>query len=131
MINLSEYSTKLEEVLSTPLDIDSPDNLYKQATVIESLSYYALKLQAEAEANGAKAERALREAGVSVSKFGGTAVEKKLLWEASCAGLFEVVDKYKTEAKYWYGVSKSIERKVILAQSILSNMTANIKAGVR
>ena len=130
-MNIDEYKSKLETVLTTALDVDNPDNLYKQATVIESLSYLATKLQAEAEVKGARAERALREAGTKIKDLEGTAVEKKLLWESICAPLFEEVDKYKAESKYWYGVGRSIERKVILAQSILSNITASIKAGVR
>lgn len=130
-MNIEDYKKRLEEVLTTPLATDSPEELYKQAAVIESLSYLAIKLQAEAEQKLSRAERTLREAGSTIIEFKGTASDRKQLWEASCASIFEEIDKYRYESRYWLNIGKAIEKKVSLTQSILSNISASIKAGIR
>ena len=130
-MDLEQYKNKLEEVLTTALDVDNPDNLYKQATVIESLSYLAIKLQAEAEQRATKAEARMRQSGKVITSYSGTATDRKMKWEADCAPLFEEAETARSEARYWLNIGKAIERKVILAQSVLSNITASVKAGIR
>lgn len=126
-----EFKKRLEEVLTTPLDVDSPDNLYKQATVIESLSYLVIKYQADAELKATQAESRMRQSGKFICEYKGTAADRKLKWEADCAPLFEEAEMARTEARFWLNIGKALERKVILAQSILSNITASVKAGIR
>lgn len=130
-MDIETYKNKLEEVLTTALDVDNPDNLYKQATIIESLSYLAIKMQAEAEQRAAKAESKVRQSGKAITTYSGTASDRKMKWEADCAPLFEESEIAKSEAHYWHNIGRAIERKVILAQSVLSNVTASIKAGIR
>jgi hypothetical protein len=130
-MNKESYKDRLEEVLTVPLDTESPDNLYKQATIIESLSYLAIKYQAEAEVRATTAESRMRQAGKAISEYNGTATDRKMKWEADCAPLFEEAENARTEARYWLNIGKAIERKVILAQSVLSNITASVKAGIR
>ena len=130
-MNLETYKQKLEEVLTAPLDTESPDNLFKQATVIESLNYLAIKYQAEAEQRATEAESRIRQSGKAICEYHGTAADRKIKWEADCAPLYREAQNAQTEAKYWLSIGRAIERKVILAQSILANITASMKAGIR
>ena len=126
-----EFKSRLETVLTTPLDVDNPDNLFKQATVIESLSYLAIKYQADAEIRATQAESRLRQSGKFICEYSGTATDRKTKWEADCSPLFEEAETARSEARFWLNIGKAIERKVILAQSVLSNITASVKAGIR
>lgn len=130
-MQLEEYKKKLEEALTAPLDVDSPDNLYKQVAVIESLSYLALKLQGEAERKATKAEARMRQSGKFIADYRGTAADRKIKWEADCAPLYEEAENARSDARYWASVNKAIQYKVSLCQSILSSITASIKAGIR
>lgn len=130
-MNIADYKEKLEQILTAPLDVDSPDNLYRQATAIESLSYWAIKLQADAEQRATEAESKMRQSGKAIIAYKGTAADRKIMWEADCAPLYKEAQNAESEAKYWYSIGRAIERKVILAQSVLSNITASVKAGIR
>lgn len=129
-MNNQEYRQKIEEVLQAPLTTDSPETLYKEAAVIESLAYLSVKLQAKAEVKLSEAEAKLREKGSMIVDYEGTASDRKLKWEAEHAELFKNIDNAKTEVLYWRNVGQAIEKKVSLAQSILSNITSSIKAGI-
>lgn len=130
-MNLEEYKKRLEEVLVAPLDADDPEHLYKQAAAIESLSYLAIKFQNEAERRASKAEAAMRQSGKFIADYHGTATDRKIKWEADCAPLYEEAENARSDARYWNSVGRAIERKTTLSQSILSNITASIKAGIR
>ena len=130
-MNLDEYKQKLEEVMVAPLDTEDPEHLYRQAAVIESLSYLAIKFQGEAERRASKAEAQMRQTGKYIANYDGTAADRKIKWEADCAPLYEEAENARSDARYWNNVGRAIERKTTLCQSILSNITASIKAGIR
>ena len=126
-----EIDARLETALSAELDVDSPDALYNQAALIESFSYIAVKRQAAAELKLAGLEKQLRDHGPDILLLKGTAGDRKMQWEAQNSDLMLAISKAESEVQFWKGIGRSIEKKVTLVQSVLSNMTSSIKAGIR
>ena len=61
---------------------------------------------------------------------GGTQMDKTVRIEAKLAPLLKQIDDATTAMKYWRGISKLIENKISLGQSILANITSQVKAGL-
>ena len=60
----------------------------------------------------------------------GTVLEKTTKVEAETSSLLTEVEKVESEIRYWRNIGKLIENKISLAQSILSNIGSQIKAGM-
>lgn len=128
---MSSVKELVEEVLSVELSSDDPHQLYEQAAKAEALCCNILDAQVQAETRLASAERVVREAGTAIKDMTGTAVEKKLKWEAAAAPLMEQVDLLQSEVKYYANLMKAVERRVSLVQSILSSIRQSMNAGIR
>lgn len=122
---------KISKLLLTPLDTDSPENLYKQAAEVESYIYLAITEQAAAETRLAGLESAIRLAGEHLKEFTGSQPEKKAQFEAKYSQLYEERDRCEAEYHFWLNICKAIERKINLAQTVLSSIKASINAGIR
>lgn len=120
----------ISDLFSDELSVDDPHELYEQAARAEAYIPLVLEAQAEAENELASAERTLREAGKAIKHIEGTAVEKKVLFEAMVAPLQERADILQSEVRYYLNVSRALERRVSLAQSIMSSLRSQIKAGI-
>lgn len=57
-------------------------------------------------------------------------MEKNIQLENSLKDLLEKVEQTELEMKYWKSIGKLIENKVSLAQSVLSNISSQVKAGM-
>ena len=66
----------------------------------------------------------------NLSSLTGTAMEKTIQLEAKLAPLLKEIESTEALMKYWRGVSKLIENKISLAQSVLANITSQVKAGL-
>lgn len=128
---MSNVKEMVEEVLAVELNSDNPHELYEQSARAEALTCNILDAQVEAESRLAHAQRVVREAGTAVIKLKGTAIEKKLQWEALAAPLIENVDLVESEVKYYANLLKAVERRVSLIQSILSSIRQSMNAGIR
>lgn len=130
-MDLTEYKKRIQEVLQVPLTTDSPETLFKEVATIESLSYLAVKLAAGMEMEIAKLNDTLRrEKAENIGKATGTQLEKGIQLEAASATTLNRIEKCEAEMKYWRAIGKLIENKVSLAQSILANITSQVKAGL-
>lgn len=130
-MDLSEYKKKIQEVLQVPLTTDSPETLFKEIATIESLSYLAVRLAANTEVEIAKLNDSLRkERAENIGKATGTQLEKNIQLEAASASTLNSIERCEAEMKYWRAIGKLIENKVSLAQSILANITSQVKAGL-
>lgn len=65
-----------------------------------------------------------------LSELKGTAMEKTIQLEAKLAPLLKDIEKTEAQMKYWRAISKAIENKISLAQSILANITSQVRAGL-
>jgi DNA repair exonuclease SbcCD ATPase subunit len=65
-----------------------------------------------------------------LSELNGTAMEKTIQLEAKLAPLLKDIEKTEAQMKYWRAISKAIENKISLAQSILANITSQVRAGL-
>lgn len=130
-MNLEDYKKKVSDTLQVPLTVDSPETLFKEAACIESLSYLAVKLSAIAEKNLTTLNNKLREEKAKLlPELKGTQMEKNIQLENSLKDLLEKVEQTELEMKYWKSIGKLIENKVSLAQSVLSNISSQVKAGM-
>lgn len=57
-------------------------------------------------------------------------MEKSVSLESLSSDEQQLVDKWKAEVAYWKQVGRLIENKISLGQSILGNITSQIKAGM-
>ena len=125
------YSTKVQEILSQPLDPDNPKELFNQIALIESMAFLAVKYSTECEQEIIHHESALRcKKGQLLPSLKGTQLEKQTELDCSCNDILVKLATKETEMKYWKNIGKLIENKVSLAQSILSNIGSQIKAGI-
>ena len=127
-----EYRAKCEEVLGKELPVESPDELMKAVVEVEALGYLATKFQATSE-------RKLREAEVMMMNErakayneveGRTSEERKAKVDALTAELAGQIAMLESLVKYYRNISILIDRRAGLSQSILSNFSAQIKAGI-
>ena len=65
-----------------------------------------------------------------LSDLTGTQMEKTVQLEAKLAPLLKEIESTEALMKYWRATSKLIENKISLAQSILANITSQVKAGL-
>lgn len=65
-----------------------------------------------------------------LSDLTGTQMEKTIQLEAKLAPLLKEIESTEALMKYWRATSKLIENKISLAQSILANITSQVKAGL-
>lgn len=63
-------------------------------------------------------------------ELSGTAMEKTIQLEAKLSSLLKEIESTEATMKYWRATSKLIENKISLAQSILANITSQVKAGL-
>lgn len=130
-MELEEYKKKIQEVLSTPLSTDSPENLYKESALIESMAYIAVRQAALMETKIANLNEILRdEKAKALPTLSGNQLEKTIKIEALVSSTLKAIDEAETTMKYWKSVGKLIENKVSLSQSILANITSQIKANL-
>lgn len=130
-MNLEEFKKKVQQTLQQPLRVDSPNDLCADIAVIESLAYLSVKLQANAEARLSKANEELRLKKLEYTKEAtGTVYEKTLQVEANCNSVLKEIDDANVELHYWKSISKLIEQKTSLAQSVLTSIGNQIKAGI-
>jgi hypothetical protein len=127
-----EYRAKCEEVLGKELPVESPDELMKAVVEVEALGYLATKFQATSE-------RKLREAEVMMMNErakayneveGKTAPERQAKVDAMTSELAGQIAMLESLVKYYRNISILIDRRAGLSQSILSNFSAQIKAGI-
>ena len=127
-----EYREKCEEVLGKELPVESPDELMKAVVEVEALGYLATKFQATSE-------RKLREAEVMMMNArakayneveGKTAPERQAKVDAMTSELAGQIAALESLVKYYRNISILIDRRAGLSQSILSNFSAQIKAGI-
>lgn len=57
-------------------------------------------------------------------------MEKAIQLDAKVATLLKEIEETEATMKYWRATSKLIENKISLAQSILANITSQVKAGL-
>ena len=130
-MDLTEYKKKIQEVLQKPLTTDAPEELFKEVAVIESLSYLAVKLAANMEMEITRLNDTLmKEKEAKLGSVTGTQMEKSIKLDAMLAETITSIDKCEVEMKYWRAIGKLIENKISLAQSVLANITSQVKAGM-
>lgn len=130
-MNLEEYKSKVAEILQAPLTTDSPESVYKESAIIESLAYLAVRQAAELETKLSELNKQLRdEKEANLEMLTGTQMEKQIKLEGMLSPLLTDIEKTEAAMRYWRGVSKLIENKISLAQSILANITSQVKAGL-
>lgn len=128
---MEDYKRKVQEVLQAPLTTDSPESVYKESAIIESLAYLAVRQAAELETKLSELNKQLRDEKESNLKMlTGTQMEKQIQLEGMLSPLLADIEKTEAAMRYWRGVSKLIENKISLAQSILANITSQVKAGL-
>lgn len=127
----NEAIQAVEGILKEELDTNSPETLYKQLAVVESLAYLACKKQAQHEMKLALAEERLAVAKAeTIPSLTGTAIEKTTKMEADTAKEATEVAHEKARMAYWKQVGRIIENKISLGQSVLANITSQVKAGM-
>lgn len=130
-MDMGEYKRKIEEVLQAPLTTDSPDTLFKEVAVIESLAYLAVKWSGNMESQKSRQLEDIRKKKQEVIVgLKGTQLEKATALEAALATDLRIMDATEHEIRYWKSIGKLIENKVSLAQSILANITSQIKSNM-
>ena len=130
-MNLEEYKQKIQEILSSPLSTDSPETLYKESAMIESMAYMAVRQTAIFETKIAALNETLRvEKDKILPTLSGNQLEKTIKIEAATSSLIKEIDEAEATMKYWKSVGKLIENKISLSQSILANITSQIKANL-
>jgi DNA repair exonuclease SbcCD ATPase subunit len=128
---MEEYKKKVAEILQQPLSTDSPETVYQQTALVESLAYLAVRQATELEMKLTTLNQTLRDEKLkNLSDLTGTAMEKTIQLEAKLAPLLKEIESTEALMKYWRGVSKLIENKISLAQSVLANITSQVKAGL-
>ena len=128
---MEEYKKKVAEILQAPLTTDSPESVYKESAIIESLAYLAVRQAAELETKLSELNKQLRdEKEANLKMLTGTQMEKQVQLEGMLSPLLADIEKTEAAMRYWRGVSKLIENKISLAQSILANITSQVKAGL-
>ena len=127
-----QYVAKCEELLSSELPVESPDELMKAAVQVESLGYLATKFQAQAEKELRQADVELLAARAEAYNTveGKTAPERQAKVESLVRRQVEAVAAYESRIKFDRNLSALIDRRVGLAQSTLANFSAQIKAGI-
>lgn len=124
-----EAQEAMEKILKEELDTDSPETLFKQLALVESLAYLACKKQAQQEVILAQKEQALAKAKEqALAGLEGTALEKNIKVESLTADAQAEVTKAKAAIAYWKQTGRIIENKISLGQSVLANITSQIKA---
>ena len=121
---------RLDDVLTTEIPTEQPEELYKFAVKAEALTYYVVKKQAESERELAAAEKILNEKRAELKELHGTVAEKQAQWDAKYAFEVSQAEMFKADIRYWKNVGDLLEKKISLVQSILSNITASIKSGM-
>lgn len=129
-MKLDEYKKKVEETLQQPLSVETPQELYKEIAVIESLAYLAVKLSSLAEQKYSRLNQKRHEQSAKILSYKGTVSEKQAQWDADNAQLLADLDMADAEVRYWKDIAKVISQKVSLAQSVMSSVSAQIKAGM-
>ena len=128
---MEHYKEMINKALLSEPDIDDPASLSKLAAKVDSLSYPALMLQAEAEKKLAEANDSLRKAQASLPNMNAkSATERQALWEAENSELLKQVEIYSAEVKYWRQVGVAVANKTDVLQTILQNVSTQIKAGI-
>lgn len=128
---MEDYKKKVQAVLQAPLTTDSPESVYKESAIIESLAYLAVRQAAELETKLSELNKQLRdEKEANLEMLTGTQMEKQIKLEGMLSPLLADIEKTEAAMRYWRGVSKLIENKISLAQSILANITSQVKAGL-
>ena len=130
-MQLDEYKQKVQEILQKPLTTDSPETVYKESAMIESLAYLAVRQATILEVKLTELNQRLREEKLThLSELTGTQMEKAIQLDAKVASLLKEIEETEATMKYWRATSKLIENKISLAQSILANITSQVKAGL-
>lgn len=130
-MKLEEYKKKIELTLQVPLTTDAPETMFSELATIDSLSYLATQLAASMELKIAKLNEQLRrEKDNNLAFVTGTQVEKSIRLDAMSASTLNSIEKCEAEMKYWRTIGKLIENRISLGQSILANITSQIKSGM-
>lgn len=123
------FENTMQEVLSKEIPTENPEELYKFAAIIESYAYYLVKRQAIAERTLAELEKNLNQKKAKIKDFTGTAADRLACWEQDQALGISLIEFAKSDVKYYRNLSRMLENKISLIQSILGNITSSIKAG--
>lgn len=130
----SEYEELVEKYLGTELNIDDPTALTECIVKVESLAYGATYMQEFYERLLRHYEREREEKLASLYKDGvpgKTAPERQAYIDKELAAHTDVVSDCQRKIKLYRSYASIIERRIGLAQSILANLSAQIKAGIR
>ena len=128
---MEEYKKRVKEILQKPLTTDSPEEVYKETALIESLAYLAVREASMLEMKLTELNQTLRDKKAELlSDLTGTQMEKSIQLDAKLSSLLKEIESTEATMKYWRATSKLIENKISLAQSILSNITSQVKAGL-
>jgi len=95
------------------------------------MAYLAVRQATLLETSLTELNQTLREEKENkLAELSGTAMEKAIQLDAKVAPLLKEIESAETKMKYWRAVGKLIENKVSLGQSILANITSQIKSGM-
>lgn len=122
------YKKRCEELLQAELQVEDPLTLSKQLAEIESLGYMACRLQAETELklSSLTKDEAIARAE-AMKNATGNIPEKEAYVDGALATITGEISGAETEIRYYKNLSKVIENKISLGQSVLSNISSQIK----
>lgn len=129
-----EFLVSVDQFLGTELDIDDPTALATAIVKVESLAYGATYFQAKYERDLRQQERAREQKVASLYREkipGKTAPERQAYIDDALVDITDSITECQIKIKLYKNFSSIIERRIGLAQSILANLSAQIKAGIR
>lgn len=123
---------EIKQLLETPLDTSSPEVLTSQISQIESYSHTLVDILAEVENRAEDAQRILSEKKTSiVDKYKSEKNDvMNIKVDGELAEEIKSLNSLKIQANKIKSIIKLIDRRCSIGQSILSNITASIKAGI-
>lgn len=123
---------EIKQLLETPLDTSSPEVLTSQISQIESYSHTLVDILAEVENRAEDVQRILSEKKTSiVDKYKSEKNDvMNIKVDGELAGEIKSLNSLKIQANKIKSIIKLIDRRCSIGQSILSNITASIKAGI-
>ena len=123
---------EIKELLETPLDTSSPEILTSQISQIESYSHTLVDILAEVENSAEGAQRVLSEKkALIVDKYKSEKNDvMNIKVDGELAEEIKSLNSLKIQANKIKSIIKLIDRRCSIGQSILSNITASIKAGI-
>lgn len=70
------------------------------------------------------------EQSAKILSYKGSVADRQAQWDTDHAKLLKDIEMAEAEVRYWRSIGNIIEKKVSLAQSVLSNIGAQMKSGM-